>query len=311
LGVHQEFFTQPSGPRIAYVVLEPGDYGLSYRFRADAYHWGIDLKFGAQPGPPPPPHGTVVLLHGWSLDQASNVHWAVALAERGYRAVSMDLRNHGASGKAPAGLGSREADDVVALIEALERNGRLAEPLFVFGVSLGAVTALETATRSDKVRAVIALEPFANAAEAVRSAGVGLARIAPMHALTERLATPERLDQVVAELSQRLDLDLGTLRTEDVVKRIDACTVIVHGQRDSLIPIDSTRALGAGQANITRVELPWDGHFSTPARLDLLANPIAAWLEAVAARGNSSCPRFRFYPFAPTNGVPSELPPPA
>jgi pimeloyl-ACP methyl ester carboxylesterase len=188
-------------------VVEPGDYGFWYEYRADAFRWNARLGFQAQPGPPPRPRGTVLMLHGWSLDALANLHWAVALAERGYRSVLMDLRNHGESGRAPAGLGMREADDVLALIAELRRQDRIEPPLVLLGVSLGAVTALETAAREPEVRGVLALEPFANGADAVQSAGTGLARLMTMHAVTERLATPERLDQVIDQLSHRLDLE--------------------------------------------------------------------------------------------------------
>ena len=300
LALQREFLERDGGPRIAYLVLEPNDYGLWYEYRADAFRWNARLGFAAQAGPPTRPRGTVLMLHGWSMDALANLHWAVALAERGFRTVAMDLRNHGESGRAPAGLGTREADDVLALLAALEREGRIERPLVLMGVSLGAVTALEAAARGAKLDALLALEPFANGADAVRSAGTGLARLMTMHAVTERLATPERLDRVVDELSLRLDLDVRGLDVQRAVARVRACTVIVHGQRDRLIPVESTRALGAGQANVSRLELPWDGHFSTPARLDLLADPVAAWIGELAS---GACAPLGVYPFAPTNGV--------
>ena len=300
LQLRREFLERTDAPRIAYLVLEPNDYGFWYEYRADAFRWNARLGFAAQPGPPMAPRGTVLMLHGWSLDALANLHWAVALAERGYRAVLMDLRNHGESGDAPAGLGSREADDVLALIAELRRQGRVQSPLALLGVSLGAVTAIEAAARGGDVDAVLALEPFANGADAVQSAGTGLARLMTMRAVTEKLATPDRLERVVDELSHRLELDVRSLRVADALAEVDACVAIVHGQRDRLIPVESTRALGAGQANVSRLELPWDGHFSTPARLDLLADPVARWIEAI---GLGACGPLRVYPFAPTNGV--------
>ena len=170
----------------------------------------------------------------------------------------------------------------------------------LFGVSLGAVTAIEAAARDSDIDGVVALEPFANGADAVRSAGAGLAGLMTMHAITERLATPERLDRVIDDLSRRLDLDVRAIDVQQAMSRVRACTVIVHGQRDRLIPVESTRALGAGQRNASRVELPWDGHFSTPSRLDLLAQPVSDWIGRLAA---GRCAPLKLYPFGPTNGV--------
>jgi hypothetical protein len=115
---------------------------------------------------------------------------------------------------------------------------------------------------------------------------------------------------VIDDLSRRLDLDVRSIHVADAVARVHACTVIVHGQRDRLIPVESTRALGAGQRNVSRLELPWDGHFSTPARLDLLADPVAAWIKALPGTSATPCPPLRVYPFTPTNGVRSLLPKP-
>jgi len=105
---------------------------------------------------------------------------------------------------------------------------------------------------------------------------------------------------VVARLEDELELDLHALDTATVVARVEACTAFVHGQRDTLIPVDATRALGAGQANVQRVELTYDGHFSTPARLDLLLDPVADWIDA--SRAAHECPPLRVYGSAPVEG---------
>jgi hypothetical protein len=78
--------------------------------------------------------------------------------------------------------------------------------------------------------------------------------------------------------------------------------VIVHGQRDTVIPVDASRTLDGVNPRAQRLELPHDGHFSTAGRVDLLADPLAAWLDAVATSG-AACPRFVVYALESTDGV--------
>jgi pimeloyl-ACP methyl ester carboxylesterase len=301
-GLVREFLRRDGAPRLSYVVVEPGDYGLRYEFRSSFGLWTWRLDYRAPPRPPQPPRGTVILLHGWSVEALTNLHWALALAERGYRSVLLDLRNHGRSGRGASGWGMREAQDVAALVAHLDAQRRVTEPLTVLGVSLGAVSAMHYAAAEPRVRALVALEPFANAADAVKSSARGLANESVWWFVDEA-----DLDRAIDRAGRSLGIDLRTLDTRALLARVGVCAVVLHGQRDRLIPVDATRDLGRGQPNVQRYELPWDGHFSTPARLDILADPVAAWLDAAAQATPDACPEFRFYPYAPTHGVRNAL----
>jgi pimeloyl-ACP methyl ester carboxylesterase len=119
----------------------------------------------AAPVPPQPAPGTpsdlpgVLFLHGL-MGRAS--HWAgIArrLAPR-YRAVALDQRGHGASGK-PEGPYSREAyvSDAEAVIEQLGLG-----PAVLIGHSMGALTAWQLAARRpDLVSAVVICDMRASA----------------------------------------------------------------------------------------------------------------------------------------------------
>lgn len=96
-----------------------------------------------------PDGGTpVIFLHGGGQTRASWKGALRAVAERGWRAVSLDLRGHGESGWAGDGDYSldRFVDDLAAIIPMLGR-----EPVLV-GASLGGLTAL-LAVGEGKVRA--------------------------------------------------------------------------------------------------------------------------------------------------------------
>ena len=96
---------------------------------------GLELRadaFGDRSGP------TVLLLHGGGQTRHSWGGTARLLAERGWRAVAVDLRGHGESAWAPDGRYSIDdfAADVVAVAGALGQR-----PVLV-GASLGGVAAL-------------------------------------------------------------------------------------------------------------------------------------------------------------------------
>lgn len=315
-------------PDIAYAVFEPGDYALRYQtFSFSNDTWSALVDWRAPVARQPARHGTVVLVHGWSMDAGMMLPWAMAFAERGFRAVVVELRGHGRSQAGRMGYGKREADDVLAVVAHLRRKHRLAEPLHLFGISYGAVTVLHAAARmavaaggepAEDVRraagddardaavraarpappaAVVAMEPFANAADAIRSmhqfATTSL-RGGWRHWLVRNsarmLVGEATIETAIANASRRLELDLAELDTSVALAGTTTCPLLVHGRIDTVIPHQSSRTLAAAHPQAQLVELPQDGHFSTAGRIDLLADPVANWFVALA--GQEGCAPF-------------------
>lgn len=297
-------FTAASRPALAYLVFEPRSYQLSYEVRRGDRLFSVRYHLG-EPGPTQAPVGSIVLLHGWSTDGRFLLPWALRLAEQGYRTIVPDLRNHGRSGTAPAGFGSREADDVLALVEHLHQRGELQPPVHLFGVSYGAVTALHVAARWPRrddhpvLGAVIAIEPFANAADAIRTAIAGLLRSAPhlrwheraVRAALRRRYGQARIDRAIDRAGAEIDMDLREFDVAEAFRRVPVCVLHIHGKIDTLIPVGTARALAQAQPRNLYLELPEDGHFSTTARADWLAGPIGFWLPtATATPPDRPCP---------------------
>jgi pimeloyl-ACP methyl ester carboxylesterase len=99
-----------------------------------------------------------VLLHGLLLTQRMHVPLARALAERGNRVVTLDLRGHGRSDRPPDmwryGMGFF-AQDVVALLDHLGIDDAV-----VAGTSLGANTTLEVASLApERLRGMVVEMP--------------------------------------------------------------------------------------------------------------------------------------------------------
>ncbi len=293
-----EKLAQDGGPEIAYAVLEPRDYRLDYRYRRQGDEMGMSFEFQA-PAPrlPGPVRGTVVLLHGWTMDASTQGLWGMALAGQGYRTVLLDLRNHGFSGQAPVGYGTRESQDVLALIAHLRAQKRIAEPVHLFGTSYGAVTALHAAAGAHDIAGVVAMEPYANAAESIRQYAT-LLKAGDTGGLRGRLlawwlrATVQdaELEHALDLAGDQLQLDLRALDTADALAATRGCVLLLHGARDRLIPVTSARALARTPARLHYVELPDENHFSLPARIDWLLDPVREWLEASGRAGTGACP---------------------
>ena len=96
---------------------------------------------------------TVVLAHGNGKTKSDMLTWAEPL-HAVYNLVLFDFRNHGQSSGDVTTLGVREARDLKAVVDWLERAKALPS-IAVLGVSMGGAAAIDEATTDDRVAAVI------------------------------------------------------------------------------------------------------------------------------------------------------------
>ncbi|HEX5735055.1 MAG TPA: alpha/beta hydrolase [Blastocatellia bacterium] len=102
---------------------------------------------------------TIIYSHGLFRSRRELLDRAVELWRLGYGALLYDSRNHGESGKAKVSLGYFERLDA----EAAARYLQEASPntrIIMFGISMGAATALLAAAETPEVRAVISDSSF-------------------------------------------------------------------------------------------------------------------------------------------------------
>jgi dipeptidyl aminopeptidase/acylaminoacyl peptidase len=142
-------------PRLA-APLTPADVGLRVEAVRLAAPDGVRLagwlvERAGRPG--------VILLHGYPANKADLLPLAATLAPH-FTVLLMDLRFFGDSGGRVTTLGHRERHDVVQAVQWLARRG--AEPVGVFGLSLGGAVALLAAAEEPRIRAVAAYAPFAD-----------------------------------------------------------------------------------------------------------------------------------------------------
>jgi pimeloyl-ACP methyl ester carboxylesterase len=97
--------------------------------------------------------GTAVLVHGLNRSRIEMVRKAPFLHAHGWNSLLFDLRHHGESGGAATTFGSREKEDVRAAI-AYARS-RSSAPVVVWGVSLGAASAVLAAADDPTVAGIV------------------------------------------------------------------------------------------------------------------------------------------------------------
>ncbi len=299
LGAETRYLHTRAGLRLAYTLIEPGAYGFDSQVQRAAetrFRFSLSPRQIGQT-----PESTALLLHGWGMDRTSLYPWALSLAEAGHRVLLVDLRGHGESGDAPPGYGRHEADDLVELIAALDAQSALSGPLHLFGVSYGAATAAHLSHRlPDRFASVTLLEPFANAADAVRDMVPALLDSPDprlwqraVRALLRLRLTPERVEAAIAASSARLGVDLETVELAPLLVSTSACTLLIHGARDRHVGVHHARRLAAEVEALQYRELPLEDHITLPLRLDWLGTPVAFWMRAVAASEEPACPRFQ------------------
>jgi pimeloyl-ACP methyl ester carboxylesterase len=101
----------------------------------------------------PQARGTVVLLHGLNRSRIEMVKKVPFLHARGWNALLFDLRHHGQSGGLVSSFGYFEKADVHAAL-ALAR-ARSAGPVVLWGISLGAASAVLAAAEDPGVAGIV------------------------------------------------------------------------------------------------------------------------------------------------------------
>ena len=314
----QGHVTTSAQVRIFWRAFDPGSYRLQYAYRDHAAD-GERMDFSLDFQPPNPgsaaPRGTVLLLHGWMMDGGSLLPWALYLAEAGYRTITMDLRNHGDSGAALSGYGTREASDVVDLVAELREHGEIVGPLHMLGVSYGAATAIFSARELGiEVDSVVAIESFENAAHAIRDMVPHLLRKQPearlkqlVHRWLRWRTSPQVLEEAIALAGERLDLPLETVDVRAALSEVHACVLLIHGSEDRHVPVSHGRALARAAPRARYIEVAGENHISLPMRLDRLAPTVSHWLARTPTAANCS-PPLAVKPAPAGQALPSALP---
>ena len=211
----------------------------------------------------------VALVHGFGEHVGRHDLLARDLAARGHEVVACDQRGHGRSPGPRVLLEDLETalDDLDALVRAARGDGGAAGPPVLFGHSMGgAFAAAYAATRPGRVRALVLsgpavhlpLLPRARTAPARLLAHVAprtpVARISPARLSRD----PEEVQAFVRDpLCWHGRVPVATASTMhgagalalDEARALSIPLLVVHGERDTVVPVVASRILVASVAS--------------------------------------------------------------
>lgn len=228
------------------------------------------------------PVGTVIVLPGWGIAKELRIGSALDFANHGYRVVLVDLRGQGDSSGKFVTFGLIEHEDITQLITALEARGLIVGKLALFGISEGAVTALDTAAEDPRVDSVIAVAPFTSFAAAVRGIGTDFA---PTLSL---FISRRKLDQALQLADKRTGLNLANADPLPRVSHIQAPVLYISGSDDNIAPPAGVKALVAATPHPRYIELARYTHLALAMAIGRVAPLALKQLQKTLGKSDES-----------------------
>jgi pimeloyl-ACP methyl ester carboxylesterase len=208
----------------------------------------------------------LVYLHGSADNRQSGVGLARRFGPRGYDVLTYDGRAHGESGGAFCTYGVFEKRD---LMRALDAVG--AHEAVLFGSSLGAAVALQTAPLDARVRGVIAQSSFSTLRRVVHDRARWLRLVMPRGGVEAAIAVAEQE---------------GGFRTDEAsplaaAARIQVPVLLIHGTADRETSADHSRRIDSALTGPHRLILvPGAGHNDVLGREEVWRE-VEAWLAMI------------------------------
>lgn len=200
------------------------------------------------------PNGAVVtLLHGVADSRLGMLGHADFLLRAGYAVLVPDARGHGASGGTVIGYGVREVSDLRLWSDWLCRQ----HPdwrQYGLGVSMGAAILLQSLAGPTRHRAVVAESSFATFEEIAGD------RLSQVSGLPRAVFWPVvQLGFLYARC--RYGIDLRKASPVDAVRAARIPILLIHGARDSNIPMRHSLELQSANPRAARLwVVPEAGH---------------------------------------------------
>lgn len=226
-------------PSRAPVDADPGQSGLSYdEIKFPNADGDVTLKGWFLPADGS--NKTVILAHGYASNRLQPslpaLELARSLVNEGFNVLMFDFRNSGESGGEVTTLGYHEVKDLLGAVYWL-RSERpdAAGGIGVIGSSMGAVTAILAAAQQPAIAAVVLDSPFADLRTYLKD---------NMTVWTGLPDVPFTWT-IMTIMPPLLGLDLDAVSPISVIPHIRQPVLLIHTDRDNLIPAGNSEALAA------------------------------------------------------------------
>ncbi len=262
-------FGTPSLRRGAIALTDPGVESVSLPGPQTSTLRGLVLR--AEPGT-----GTAIVVHGWGGSATDLLPVGRLLQEQGLDVLLLDARGHGRSDDTRLTSMPHIAEDVAAAVRWWRTTDLTSDRLLLVGHSVGAGACLLVARDLPAVDGLVLISCMAHPREVMRRLLV--------NAGAPRVLTQPVLRMVEQLIGRRFDA-FAPIR---VLPLIDSPVLIVHGERDSTIPVEDAHALAAVARDAEVVIVSRAGHSeieATPAVATALADLLSRRIIAAASRG--------------------------
>jgi fermentation-respiration switch protein FrsA (DUF1100 family) len=182
---------------------------------------------------------TIIFSHGLFRSRRELLIRALDLWKLGYGALLYDSRNHGESGEARVSLGYHERLDVEAAVNFLRDAEKSNDQIVLYGISMGAVTALMAAAETPEIAAVISDSAFLTFEDT----------IAHHIKVFLHLPTVPLAKELEYFIERRANFDGAKLSALDAVKRINKPIFFISGELDKRMPPTITQTLYDAASN--------------------------------------------------------------
>ncbi|MEW6559002.1 MAG: alpha/beta fold hydrolase [Pseudomonadota bacterium] len=264
-------------PRVAH-TRSPADFGLGCATVRIPTARGKTLHAWYLPAPQvvARPSPALVIVHGWGGNADLMLPLAPALHAAGLSLLFIDTRCHGASDDEAFTSLPRFAEDAVHAADWLAARPDI-DPLRIalLGHSVGAGAVLLAATWRPQIAAVVSLAAFAHPADMMR-------RWMVEQALPDAVIAPYILDYVQRTIGYRFDA-IAPIHT---LPQLRCPVLLMHGEHDSVVPVEDARRLLAAAATNAAVQLHIGpgGHDSMDAFLQEMPRVIGFLSQALLSQ---------------------------
>lgn len=222
------------------LAVRPSDHGVTSVDVALTSAAGTPLHAWWVAGRPGAP--TVLLVHGHASHAGDLAGVAPALVAAGMSVLLLDCRGHGRSPWRGRATPTTFGEDVEVALDWLLAHPDVG-PVALLGHSMGGSTVIRVAAGRPDVRAVVAVAAVADPT------------------LTAIGGWPAALNRLLLErAARRMDVDPSVNFARNVIRELDVPVMVVHGERDRVVPPVHARTLAAAQPRAELVLLPDADH---------------------------------------------------
>lgn len=213
-------------PPHSFLSITPALAGIPYEDWTTTSEDGVSLAAWFVPAEGDSRKPPLIVVHGLGASKEFQIHYIILGHRLGFPVLAIDLRGHGKSEKTMTTLGWKEPLDLKAWTDKLESKG-YSSP-FVWGTSLGAVTALRFVSEDPRAGGVIADAPFDN-----------LRNSMAVHArLFFGLPAFPFVDLVSWELERLYSLDPRKIDCVKAAGKIHVPLLVIAAEEDRRMPVN-------------------------------------------------------------------------